>query len=100
MYITVEFTGLAREAVGQKEIRLDLDEHTTYQEIIRLLGGKYPQLIGLCIGEDRQSFMSGNLFIINGDLASPAMILQESPRNGDRLILMPVITGGQAGEKP
>ncbi len=94
MYITVEFTGMARDAVGQKEISLDLDDQTTYQEIIQLLGEKYPQLIGLLINEDRQSLMSGNLFIINGDLATPAMILQESPRDGDRLILMSLVTGG------
>ena len=34
------------------------------------------------------------LFVINGDLATPAMVMDDHPRDGDHLILMSVITGG------
>jgi sulfur carrier protein ThiS len=94
MQVIVELTGLARDAARQKEIHIELNETTTYQDIIRWLGKNYPQLIGLIIDQDGETFLSSNLFAINGDLANPAMLMQECPKDGDRLILMSVITGG------
>lgn len=92
--ITVELTGAARAVAGQKILAFDLPPATTYRDLIRRLGRAYPALIGLLIAPDGESFLSSNMFIINGDMASPAMVLDESPQDGDRLILMSVITGG------
>jgi hypothetical protein len=94
MHVIVELTGLARDAARQKEIHIDLHENSTYQDVVRWLGKNYPQLIGLIIDEDGETFLSSNLFVINGDLANPAMVMHECPKDGDRLILMSVITGG------
>jgi molybdopterin converting factor small subunit len=94
MHIIIEFTGVARHIIKKKEISLSLEDNTTYQEVIRMLGRQYPDLIGLLIGQDGQTFLSSNLFVINGDVANPAMVMSESPKDGDRLILMSVITGG------
>jgi hypothetical protein len=94
MKITVELTGLARAITGQKILAYDLPPTVTYRDLVRLLGQSFPQLIGLLIDQDGVTFLSSNLFIINGDMATPAMIMDESPREGDHLILMSVITGG------
>ncbi len=94
MHVTVELTNLARHAVGQKEVSFDLDDHTTYQEILRRLGNTFPQLIGMLIDEDGETLMSGNLIAINGDLATPAFVMHECPKEGDRLILLSIVTGG------
>lgn len=94
MRVTIELTGLARDAVRQKEIRLELDDGATYREIVRRLGKMYPRLIGLVIDTDGETLLSGNVLIINGDLATPAMVMHESPQDGTRLILMSLVTGG------
>lgn len=94
MTISVEFTGAARAVVGQKTIQVKLDEHATYRDVVRRLASTYPALIGLLIDTDRETFLSGNMFVINGDLSTPAMVLDEHPHPGDHLILMSLVTGG------
>lgn len=51
-------------------------------------------MIGLLIDQDRETFLSSNMFVINGDLAYPAMIMDNSPADGEHIALMSVITGG------
>jgi molybdopterin converting factor small subunit len=94
MHVTVEFTGAARDATRQKEIGIELDSHQTFQDLIELLAKKYPALIGLLIDTNGKTFLSANMFVLNGDLATPAMVLHESPQDGDHLILMSLVTGG------
>ena len=100
MHVTVEFTGAARAQVGQKTIRVELAEQATYRDIVRHIARTYPGLIGLLIDEDGETFLSANMFVINGDLATPAMVLSEHPHPGDHLILMSLITGGQPAHAP
>jgi len=94
MKIMVELTGIARSIVGKKEIELEMDGVNTYQDIIRLLGKRYPKLIGILIDQNGETFLSSNMFIINGDMNTPAMAIHLQPHDGDRLVLMSLITGG------
>jgi hypothetical protein len=94
MNLTLEFHGLPHAVVGQKLISLVLPDDSTYRDIVRRLASDYPGLIGLVIAPDRENFLSSNMFVINGDLATPAMLLDEVPLDGAHLILMSVITGG------
>ena len=90
----VEFTGLAKQIVGRREIELDLPAGTTYAGVVERLGNLHPGLIGTLIDADGKTFLSSNMFIINGDMALPAMVMDETPQEGDRLVLVSVITGG------
>lgn len=94
MKIFVEFSGLAREITKKQEIELSLPENSTYRDIVRTLGSLFPGLIGILIAEDGETFLSSNMFVIDGDLANPAMVLDGSPKEGEHLHLMSVITGG------
>lgn len=94
MKVTVEFTGLARSIAGQKTIIVELAEPATYRDIIRQVGRTFPALLGLLIDSDGETFLSGNMFVINGDLSTPAMVMDESPHEGDHLIIMSLVTGG------
>ena len=94
MNLTVELTGAARAVAGVKTIPLELPAGAVYRDIVRILSRRYPALVGLLIDSDGETFLSSNLFVINGDLATPAMVMDEHPRAGDHLILMSVITGG------
>jgi hypothetical protein len=94
MQIVIEFTGLARSITKRKEIPLVVQDGITYKEIVRRIGELFPGLVGVLIDTDGETFLSSNMFIINGDMSLPAMIMEESPQNGDRLILMSLVTGG------
>lgn len=93
-HVTVEFTGLAKAITGKQEVTLTLPVGTTYGSIVQELGEIYPGLIGILIAEDGKTFLSSNMFVINGDLANPVMIMDQEPRDGEHIHLMSVITGG------
>ncbi len=92
--ITVEFTGLSKSITGTTKTTVSLPEMATYQDVIRHLGKQYPQLIGVLIAADGETFLSSNMFIIDGDYANPAMVMSEPIKDGEHLHLMSVITGG------
>ena len=94
MKLTLEFHGLPLAIVGQKVLSFNLPDPATYRDLVRRLAADYPQLIDLVIDRDQENFLSSNMFVINGDLATPAMLLDETPPDGVHLILMSVITGG------
>jgi hypothetical protein len=94
IHVSIEFSGAARNIVGQKQISLELDEKSSFRDIISLLGKRYPGLIGILIDAGGKDFLSSNMFVINGDMTTPAMVIDESPHDGDHLVLMSLITGG------
>jgi hypothetical protein len=94
MNIVIEFTGLARSIAKRKEIPLIVPSGITYKELVRRIGQMFPVFLGVLIDTDGETFLSSNMFIINGDMSQPAMIMEESPQDGDRLILMSLVTGG------
>lgn len=92
--IVVEFTGLAKAIAGSQAVTLSFPEGTTYRDIVRTLGESHPELIGILIAEDGETFLSSNMFVIDGNLANPVMIMDQKPKNGEHIHLMSVITGG------
>lgn len=94
MKITIDFTGLARELTGNAEMEFEVPSGSTYRDLVRLLAKRYPRLVGVLIDENQDTFLSSNMFVINGDLAFPAMVMEQSPSDGERISLMSVITGG------
>lgn len=94
--ITVEFTGAARSILGKKTVALTLEHEKTYQDVVQLLGQHFPPLIGLLIDVDGKTFLSGNMFIIDGNLETPAFVMDEIPPDGVYLIIMSLVTGGSS----
>jgi hypothetical protein len=92
--ITVELTGLAATLAGTRVTQLSLPVQGTYRDILRTLAERYPDMINILIAPDRKNFLSSNMFVINGDLATTAMVLDETPADGEVVHLMSVITGG------
>lgn len=94
MQLTIEFTGIARMLAGKGSEVMTLPNAATYRDVIRRLANLYPEMIGILITPEGDDFLSSNLFIINGEMGNPAMILDGSPRDKDWLVLVSVITGG------
>ncbi len=94
MRIHVDFLGLSRLAAGVKEIAVDLEEDTTFRDIVRMLGTRYPKMIGNVIQPDGEMLQTPNIFNLNAKRMIQASQMDDSPNDGDRIILMSISAGG------
>lgn len=92
--LTIELTGIAKDIAGQKEIQMQLKQHETYHDVVEHLAKLYPDLVNILIAPDKKTFLSSNLFIINDEMNDPVFLMEKHPRDGDRLTLLSVMTGG------
>ncbi len=94
MQVLVEFMGVARVVSGVKQVTLELEEGTTFRQVIRLLGQQYPKLLGEIIQADGETFQASNMLNLNGRrMVQPAQ-MDDVPNDGDRLIFMSILAGG------
>lgn len=94
MNITVEFSGLAQVLVGKTSLPFEFPPGATYRDLVRKLAHEYPALINVLIAQDGNDFLSSNMFVVDGDLVNPVMLLDQPIQDGQNLHLMSVITGG------
>ena len=94
MKVRVEFSGIAKKLAGRDDLTLTLVEETTYREIVKVLADMYPDMVNILIAPDKDGFLSSVMFVIDGDLANPVMLMDKSPHDGENIHLMSVITGG------
>ena len=94
MRIQVEFLGLSRLVSGQKEISLDVEQGTTFRDIVGLLATKYPEMIGNVIRPDCVTLQEPNIFNLNARRMIQSAQMDESPGENDRIILMSMSAGG------
>jgi len=94
MQVFVEFMGIARVVSGVKQATLELEEGTTFRQIVRLLGQRYPKLLGEVIQVDGETFQPSNMLNLNGRRMIQPAQMDDAPTDGDRLILMSILAGG------
>lgn len=75
------FAGVA-EAIGERNLRLDLPEGATVQTLIDLLEERYP---------DAMDLIRYSVVALNQDYAEPGQII----RSGDEIALIPPVSGGE-----
>jgi hypothetical protein len=93
MRVHVEFQGISRIAAGVKETTLEVPEGTTFRGVVRLVGQRYPSLIGNVIQADGDAFEATLL-----DQTRKRIIGQDrmgdAPDDGDRITFMSILAGG------
>jgi molybdopterin converting factor small subunit len=95
MEVKVEFAGLSRVITHRRSLSLTLDDGATYRDILHRLANRYPDLIGNVIHPSLESLQSSNMLNLNGKhMISPDQMNNNSPSEGDRIILMSVLAGG------
>lgn len=92
--VKVEFSSISRVLTGQTELKLNLKKGACIQDVIHLLGQRYPQLIGEVIEKNGSSLIPTNIFSVNGEKIIHETDLKYQPDNGDRLILLSLLSGG------
>ena len=94
MQVHVELLGVSRLATGKKELALDLEKGTSFRDIVRLLGTRYPALIGNVIQPDGETLQAPNILNHNAQRMIQASQMDDGPSDGDRIILMSMSAGG------
>ena len=94
MRIQVEFLGVSRLETGIKELALDVDKGATFRDIVRVLGSRYPALIGNVIQPDGETLQAPNILNHNAKRMVQASQMDNGPSDGDRIILMSMSAGG------
>ena len=94
MHVHLELFGLSRIAAGVKELSLELEENTTFRDIVRLLSARYPDMVGNVINPDGETLHPPNIFNLNAKRMIKPNQMDECPSDGDRIILMSVSAGG------
>jgi molybdopterin converting factor small subunit len=94
MHVHLELFGLSRITAGTKELSLELEEDTTFRDIVKLLSERYPDMIGNVINPDGETLHPPNIFNLNAKRMIQPDKMGECPSDGDRVILMSVSAGG------
>jgi len=94
MKVYIELNGMAREIAGGDVIEVDVPKDGTYEVVVARLALLKPELVGILIDRDGRTFLSSNMFIRDGDMAQPAMLMNEQPKAGEHLTIISPITGG------
>jgi molybdopterin converting factor small subunit len=94
MRIQVEFLGVSRLETGVKEMALDVEKGATFRDIVRVLGTRYPALIGNVIQPDGETLQVPNILNHNAKRMVQASQMDSGPSDGDRIILMSMSAGG------
>jgi molybdopterin converting factor small subunit len=94
MRIQVEFLGVSRLETGIKEMALDVEKGATFRDLVRVLGIRYPALIGNVIQPDGETLQAPNILNHNAKRMVQASQMDSGPSDGDRIILMSMSAGG------
>jgi molybdopterin converting factor small subunit len=94
MRVLVEFMGVARVVSGVKQVTLELEEGTTFRQIIRLMGQQYPKLLSEIIQADGETLRASNMLNLNGRRMIQPAQMDNVPNDGDHLIFMSILAGG------
>ena len=94
MNVSVEFAGVSRLLTGTPQISLELQDGTTFREIMHLLASRYPQMVGHVIDPSSNTLYASTSLSLNGKQIIPPEKLDEGPSEGDRLILLSLMAGG------
>lgn len=94
MQVKVEFSGISRVLTGDKELTLDVEKGADIEDVVRALGRRYPQLLGQVIEKDGKSLIPTNIFSVNGEKIIHESDVNYQPDEGDRLILLSLLSGG------
>lgn len=92
--IIVEFSSISRILTGCKEMTLDVRRGANISDVVDTLGKAWPQLLGEIIEKDGKSMIPTNVFSINGQKIIHESDMQFEPNDGDRLILLSLLSGG------
>ncbi|MDP2966735.1 MAG: MoaD/ThiS family protein [Pelolinea sp.] len=92
--VFVEFSAISRVLTGQSEFSLNLKKGASIVDVVAALGKKFPQLLGQIIEKDGKALIPTNVFSVNGQRIIHESDTAFQPNDGDKLILLSLLSGG------
>jgi MoaD family protein len=94
MVITVKFLGSFRNFSKKDKITLEINGHIVLKEIFKELVRKLPKLEKVLIDPELDDPRPNALILVNGKEISVLKGLETILKEGDEILLIPVIHGG------
>lgn len=94
MHVNIELFGLPRIIAGEKIITLSLQDNASFRDVVRELAQRHPEMMGDVIKIDGETLQSPNILNLNGRRMVQPHQMDESIRDGDKLVLMSMSAGG------
>lgn len=92
MKLNVEFLGVARRLTQTKQTQVEVGDHDTYRDVLRLLAMQFPSLLGPVIVPQTYDLVPS--YMLNLDGRRAITDLDAYPQDGESLIFMFVEAGG------
>jgi len=93
MDVEIELTGVARAIARSRRVPLQLKDGATYRDVVRGLGERVPELIGVVIQASGDELLNANVLgASEEELVFPDQ-MDDLVKN-NRLILLSIIVGG------
>jgi len=94
MAITVKFVGALRHASGVDQLALDCGESVSVGTVINQVSEERPELKRSLIDQQLQDPRLNALILVNGREISALEGLETKLKDGDEVVLVPVVHGG------
>lgn len=92
--VKIEFSGLSRILAKANDMQLSLSPDQSYVDVIRMVAEKYPALVGNVIDKSKIALFPSNVFSRNGKTVVMDEQMNDSPQDGEVLILLSLLAGG------
>jgi molybdopterin converting factor small subunit len=92
--VFVEFSAISRVLTGKSEFSLTLKKGASISDVVSKIGTKFPVLLGQIIEKDGKALIPTNVFSVNGQKIIHETDTAYQPDNGDKLILLSLLSGG------
>jgi molybdopterin synthase sulfur carrier subunit len=92
--ILTRFLGALRHAAGVSEIAVDIEDNISIVEMLKEIARELPALKQSLNDQKPEELRSNALIIVNGREISVLDGLETKLKDGDELVLIPVVHGG------
>jgi molybdopterin converting factor small subunit len=92
--VFVEFSAISRVLTGKSEFSLTLEKGASISDVVSEIRKKFPVLLGQIIEKDGKALVPTNVFSVNGQKIIHETDTTYQPINGDKLILLSLLSGG------
>lgn len=94
MAITVRFIGAFRSLLGRSRLRMSFEESISLSEALKKMAEKLPELERIIFDAELKDPRPNTLILVNGKEISILNGLETMLKNGDEVVLIPVVHGG------
>ena len=94
MMVTVKFIGALRYGSGADELAIDCAEGAPVRELISKIAREFPELKQSLIDSQLEDPRANVLILVNGKEISALDGLETKLKDGDKVVLVPVVHGG------